>query len=146
MTKPNVVKTSEKNVWFMTSWRRLIYVALKTSSLQRLEVISFATSWGRLSYDVLKKSDLSRLEDVQFTTSSRRLIYNVFKTSDLRRLEDVWFASSWRRPIYDVFKMSVKQRLYSNVVVTSIHHEKKWFVLILYYLKYSEKFKCSCLG
>ena len=146
----DVLKTSDlqrlKDVWFKTSWRRPIYVVLMTSNLRRLEDVWFTTSGGSLIYNSLKTSDFRCLEEVQFTTSSGRLIYDVFRTSNFLRLEDVRFASSWRRPIYDVFKTSVKQRLCSNVVVTSIQRQKKWFFLILYCLKYSEKFKCSCLG
>ena len=99
-------------------------------------------SWRRLIYVVLKASNLRRLEDVWFTMSSRRLIYDVLRTSDLRRLEDVLFTSSWRSSIYNIFKTSVKQCLCSNVVLTFIQHQKKWFLLILYCLKYSENFKC----
>ena len=70
-------KTSDlrrlEDVWFMTSWRRPIYVVLKTSNLWSLENVWFTTSWERLIYDVLKTSDLCRLEDVQFKTPSRRL-------------------------------------------------------------------------
>ena len=135
-----------EDVLFTTSWGRLIYDVLKTSDLRCLEDVLFTTSWRCLIYDVFKKSDLFRLEDVQFTTSSRRLIYDVLRTSDFRHLEDVRFASSSRHSIYDVFKTSVKRRLCSNVVVTSIQRQKKWFFLILYCLKYSENFKCSCLG
>ena len=145
-TKPDILKTSGKDIWLTTSWRRPIYDVLKTSDLRCLEDVSFTTSWGRLIYDVLKTSDLRGLEDVQFTTSWRRLICNVLRTSDLRYLEDVLFMSSWRCPLYDVFKTSVKRRLCSNVVVKSIQRQKKWFSLFLYCLKYSEKFKCSCLG
>ena len=143
-------KTSDlcrlEDVLFKLSWRRLIYVVLKTSELRRLEDVLFTTSWGRLIYDVLKTSDLFRLGDVQFTTSLRRLIYDVLRTSDLWRLEDIRFTSSWRSPMYDVFKMSVKERLCSKVVVTSIQRLKELFFLILYCPKYSEIFKCSCLG
>ena len=81
-----------------------------------------------------------------FETSSGRHQDFWKKTSDLRRLENVWFTSSWRLPIYDVFKTFVKRRLCSNVVVTSIERQQKWFFLILYCLKYSENFKCSSLG
>ena len=111
----------EKDVWFRMSWRRPVY-------------------------DVLKTSDLRRLKDVWFRTSWRRLIYIALKTSNLQCLEDVRFTSSSKRPIYNVFRTSVKRRLFSNVVVTSLQHQKESFFLILYCLKYSEKFKCSCLG
>ena len=103
-------------------------------------------SWRRLIYDVLKTSDLRRLEDFQITTSWRRLIFFVLRTSDFWCLEDVRFASYWRRSIYDVCKTSIKRRLCSNVAVRSIQRQKEWFFLILYCLKYSEKFKYSCLG
>ena len=137
-TKPDVVKTSGK--------RPLIYDVLKTSDLQRLEDVWITTSWGRLVYDVLKTYNLRLLEDVQFMMSWRRLIYDVLRTSNLRRLEEVRFTSTWKRPIYNVFKTSVKRRLCSNVLVTSIQRQKKWFFLVLYCRKYSENFKCSCLG
>ena len=71
-TKPDVVTTSYRRRLIYDSWRRPIYVVLKTS-------------------------DLRRLEDVWFTSSWRRPIYDVFKTSDWRRFEDVWFTTSWRR-------------------------------------------------
>ena len=99
-----------------------------------------------LIYDVLKTSYLRCLEDVQFTTSWRHPIYDVLRTSDIRPLQKVWFMLSWGPPIYDVFKTSVKWRLCSNGLVTSIQRQKKRFFLILYYLKYSENFRCSCLG
>ena len=86
MTKPDVVKTSGKrrliydvmkmsdlrrleDVVFKTSWRRPIYVVLRTSN--------FTTSSRRLIYDVLKTSYLRRLEDIQ-----------------LRRLQDVCKTTS----------------------------------------------------
>ena len=119
-------------------WPRFLYT-VKTLKI-------FTTSWRRLIYNVLSTSDLRRLEDVQFTTSWRRLICDVLMTSDLQRLADVRFTSSWRRPIYDVLKTSVNRRLCSNVVVTSIQRHKKYFFLVLYSLKHSKKFKCSCLG
>ena len=109
--------------------RRCRDVWKKTSDLGRLEDVIFTSSRRRPICDVLRTSDLRRLEDVsdfhrledvQFTTSSRRLIYSVLRTSDFQHLEGVWFASSWRRPIYNVFETSVKQRLCSNVIVTSI--------------------------
>ena len=150
----------------MTSWRRLIYIVLKASDLRCLEDVQFTTSWRHLEdvwyttswrcliYSVLKKSNLShlktsnlrRLEDVWFKTFWGRLIYNVLKTSYLCCLEDVQFTTSWGRLIYNVFKTSVKQRLCSHVVLTSIQQQRKQFFLILYCLKYSENFKCSCLG
>ena len=145
-TKPDIVKTSGKDVWLTTSWRRPIYDVLKTSDLRCLEDVSFTTSWGRLICDVLKTSDLRGLEDVQFTTSWRRLICNVLRASDLRCLEDVLFTLNWRRSLYDVLKTSAKRRLCSNAVVTSKQRKKKWLFLTLYCLKYSESFKCSCLG
>ena len=156
-----------KDVQFTTSWRRLIYVVLKTPNLRRLEHIDlrrlqdiwfktsvlrcledvqFTTYWRRLIYDVLRTRDLRRRKDVWFTSSWGRLIYDVLKASYLYRLEDVLFASSWSRPIYDVFKTPAKQRLCSNAVVRSIQRQKKCFFLIWYCLKYSENFKCSCLG
>ena len=111
-TKPDVAKTSCK--------RLLIYVVLKTSNLWRLEDVWFTTSWrrliyvsscGHLIYDVLKTSDLRRFKDVRFTTSWSCLIYVVLKTSDLWRLEDVRFTTSWKRLIYDVLKMFDLRRL-----------------------------------
>ena len=129
-------KTSDlrrlEDVWFTSSWRRPIYDVLKTSDLWRLQDVWFSTSWRCLIYVVLKTSNLRRLE--------KRLIYNVFRTSDLWR-------TSWRRLIYVAFfKASVKRHLCSNVAVTSIQRQKKWFFLILYCLKYSENFKFSSLG
>ena len=57
--RPN--KTSsrylEKDVGFTTSWRRLIYVVLKTSKLWRLQDVWFTTSSVRLVYDILHKFD-----------------------------------------------------------------------------------------
>ena len=120
-TKQDVVTTSGK--------RRSIYDVLKTRGLRHLDDIQFRTSWRCLIYDILRTSDLRRLEDFQFTTSWRRLIYDFLWTSDLRRLEDVCKATS------------VKQRR-SGVYATS---KEMFFFLILYCLKYSENFKCSCL-
>ena len=90
-----------ENLWSKTSWRRPIYVVLKTSDLWRLEDVWFISSWRRPIYDVLKTSDLRhledvwlrRLKDVRFTTSWKRLIYNVLKTFDLWHLEDVCKAT-----------------------------------------------------
>ena len=90
----------EKDVGFMTFWRRLIYVVLKMSNL-----------WG--------------LKDVLVTMFSGRLVCNVLKTSDLRRLEDVQFATSWKRLIYDVLKTSVKRHPCSNIVAASIQRRIK---------------------
>ena len=118
--------------------RRRQDVWKKTSDLRRLQDVQFTTSWRCLTYDVLRTSDLQHLEDIRFTSSSRRLTYDVLRMSDLRRL--------WRCPIYDIFKTSVKGCLCSNVVLISIQRQKKCFFLILYCLKYSENFKCSCLG
>ena len=126
-------KTSDlgrlEDVWFKTSWRHPIYDVLKTSD-----------------YDVLRASDLRRLEDISFTSSWVRPIYDIFKTSDFRHIGNVRLASFWKRRIYDVFKTSVKGRQCSNVAVTSVKRQKKWFFLISYCLKYSEKLKCFCLG
>ena len=137
-----VLKTSNlrslENVWFTTSWRRLMYVVSKTFNLRRLEDVWFTMSWRRPIYFVLKTSNFRCLEDVWFN--------NVLRTSDLRHPEEVRFMSSWRSPIYDVLKTSVKQRLCSSIVVTFIQRRKKWFFLILYCLKYSGKFKCFYLG
>ena len=132
-TKPDVVMTSCRRSLFLytTSWRRSIYVVLKTSDLRRLEDVWFTSSWRHPIYDVLKASYL-RLEDVQFKTFWRRLIYVALNTSDLRRLEDVWFTTSWRCLIYDVWKTSVKRRLYSNVVATSLQRRKKWILVIIF--------------
>ena len=132
--------------WTQTSLRHLQDVLKRLRSLTTKPDVVKTSGKRRLIYDILKTSDLQCLEDVRFTLSSRRPIYDILKTSDLRCLEDVWFTSSWGRPIYDVYKTSVKQRLISNVVVTSIQRQKKLFFLILYCLKYSENFKCSCLG
>ena len=74
-----------RDVWFTTSWRRLIcdvletsvYVVLSTFYLRHLEVAWFTTSWGRLIYDVLK------------TSVKRRLCCNVVATSPQRRKK--WF-------------------------------------------------------
>ena len=131
----------------------------KQTSLRRLQENQASSSWlhqTRRRQDFWKKtSDLHRPEDVWFMMSWRRLIYVILSTSNLRRLQDVWFMTSLGRLIfgvlktsliYDVFKTSLKRRLCSNVVMTSIKRQKKWFFLILYCLKYSEKFKCSCLG
>ena len=151
------------------SWRRLIYDVLRTSALRRLENVQFTTSWRHPIYIVLKTSNLRRLGDVQFTLSWRLPIYEVLETSDLRRLEDVWFKTSWRRLInvvlrtfkittssrrliYVVLKTSNLRRLQDVCKTTSVgqvmsmQRRKKWFFLILYCLKYSENFKCSCLG
>ena len=102
-------KTSDlrrlEDVWFMTSWRRLIYDAFRTSGLWRLKDVWFTSfwdvqfrmSWKRLIYNVSRTSGLRRLEDVRFTSSWRRSIYDVLKTSDLWRLEDIWLITFWRR-------------------------------------------------
>ena len=124
-----------EDVLFATSWKRRIYVVLKTSDLSRPEDVWFVMS---CNFDLPK--------DVRFTMSWRRWIYVMLKTSDLRCPEDVCFTTSWRRLIYDVLKTSVEWRLCSNVVATSTQHRIKWFILNLYCLKYSESFKCFCLG
>ena len=71
-------KTSDlrrlEDVGFTTSWRRLIYIVLKTSNLRCREDVQFGTS------------DLRRLEDIRFTSSWRHLIYDVLKTSVKGRL------------------------------------------------------------
>ena len=59
----------EKDVQFTMSWRRLIYVVLKTSNLRRLKEVWFTTSWRRVNYDVLK------------TSVKRRLCSNIAATS-----------------------------------------------------------------
>ena len=66
-----------RDVLFTTSWRRLIYVVLKTSNLWRLEDVRFTTSWRCL-----------------FTTSWGRPIYIDLNTSNLRRLQDVCKTTS----------------------------------------------------
>ena len=129
-----------------TSLRRLQNILKRSRHLTTKPDVWFRTPWGRLIYDILKTSNLQRLEDVCKTTSWGCLIYDILRMSHLRRLEDVQFMSSWRCPIYNIFKASVKQRLCSNVVLTSIQRQKKCFFLIMYCLKYSENFKCSCLG
>ena len=135
-----------EDVGFTSSWRHRIYDVLKTSDLRRLEDICFTTSWRRRIYVFLKASDLRCLEDVWFTTSWRCRIYVFLKTSDLRCFEDVCFTTSWRRLIYVILRTSVERRLCSNIVATSTQRRNKWFFLILYCLKYSESFKCFCLG
>ena len=70
----------------------------QTGLSRRLEKdLGFITSWRRRIYDVLKKSNLGRLENVWFTTSWRPLIYVVLQTPNLQRLEGVWFMTPWRR-------------------------------------------------
>ena len=51
----------EKDVWFKTSWRRPIYVVLKTSNIRRLQDVWFTTSWGRSISNVLKTFKLRLL-------------------------------------------------------------------------------------
>ena len=112
----------------MTSCRRLIYVVLKTSNLQRLEEVWFNVVL-KMSALLLKTSDVRCFEDVQFTTSWRRLIYVVLKTSNLRRLEDVWsdlrhlekvqFATFLKRLIYHVFGTSDLRHLEDVQFTTS---------------------------
>ena len=119
------------------------YDQKKTSSRRLEKDVGFTSSWRRPIYDVLKTSVLRLLQDVWFAMSWRCLIYVVLKTSNLRRLENAWFTMSSGRLIYDVLKTSVKRHLCSNVVATFIQHRKKWLLLILYCLKYSENFKCS---
>ena len=80
-TKQDVVSTSGNDVQFRTSWRRLIYVTLKTSNLQRLENVWFRTSWKRPIYVVLKTSYLRRLEDVCKMTSVYQRRSSVYITS-----------------------------------------------------------------
>ena len=116
----------------MASWRRRIYVALKMPDLRRLENVWFPTSWRLLIYDVTKTPDLCLVEDVRFTSPWRRSIYNVLNTSMKLRLKDV-------------MKASVKRHLCSNVVAKSLQRQKKWFFLILHFLKFPENFKCFCL-
>ena len=118
----------------------------ETSYLRRLEDVGFTSSWRHRIYDVLKTSDLRRLEDICFTTSWRRRIYVFLKASDLRCFEDVCFTTFWRRLIYVILRTSVERRFGSNIVATSTQRRNKWFFLILYCLKYSESFKCFCLG
>ena len=129
--------------------RRLYNVWQKSSDLWCLEDVLFTSSWRHPIYNVLKTSVLRRLEDVWFTTSRRRRIYIVFKTSYLQRLEDVWFMTCWRRLIYDVLKTS-DLRLLDDLCkktsveeATSAQRQNELFFLILYCLKYWEKFKCS---
>ena len=122
----------EKDVGFMTSWRRVIYVVLKMPNLPRLEDVCFTTSSGCVINDVLKMSDLYHHEDVQFGTSWKRLIYYVLTTSDLCRLEDVQLTICWRRLIYAVLKTSIKGYLWqrrSNVYTTSKGMIFSYFVL-----------------
>ena len=127
--------------------RRYRGVWQKAPDLRRLKNVRVMSSRRRSIHDVLKTTNLRCIKDVRFTSSSRRLTYTDLKTSDLRCPKDVWFTTSWRRLIYNVLKTSVKRRLYSSVVVsTLIQCRKKWFFLILYCLKYSENFKCFCLG
>ena len=95
----------EKDVWFTTSWGRLIYVVLKTSNLRPLQDVWFTKSWRRRLRH-FETSNLGCFKNVWFTMSSGRLIYDVLKTSDLRRLEDVQFTTSWGGIIYDVFRTS----------------------------------------
>ena len=123
----------------------------QTSSPRLAEDMEFMTSWRLRIYDVLKTSDLRRLEDIGFTpswrrpiTTSRRCpIYDVLKTLDLHRLKDFRFTTFWRRLIYNILKTSVKRRLWNNLIGTSTQRQKELFFLILYCLKYSEKFMCS---
>ena len=108
-----------RDVRFTTSWRRLLYVVLKTSNLRRLENVWFTTSWGRLIYDVLKTSDLQPVEDVWFTTSWGRPIYIDLNTSDLRRLQDVCKTTSvWQRR-NDVYTTS-KEMIFLYFVLSEI--------------------------
>ena len=120
-----------KDVWFTTSWGRLIYDVLKTSNLRLLEDVCKMKPWRRPIYVVMRTSNL------------QRLVYDILRKSDLQHLIGLQFTSSWRRLIYDVFKTSVKRSPCSNVVATSVQRQKKWFFFILYCLKYSDN---SCLG
>ena len=99
-----VLKTSDlrrlEDVRFITSWRRLFYDVWFTTSRRcwiyiALKII-FTTSLRRMVYDVLRTYDLRRLEDAGFTSSQGQPIFDVWKTSNLRRLEDVWITTSWR--------------------------------------------------
>ena len=124
--------------WLDLFW----YLNHGRDTVQWLQMSVFKTSSGRLKkvtttcdqirrhHDVWQKTfDLRRLEDTRFTTSWRSLIYDVWNTSMKRRLEDV-------------LKTSVKRLLCSNVVAKSLQRQKKWFFLILHFLKYSENFNC----
>ena len=108
--------------WLQTS-------VFKTSS-GRLKKVTTTYDQIRRHHDVWQKTfDLRRLEDARFMTPWRSLIYDVWNTSMKRRLEDV-------------LKTSVKRLLCSNVVAKSLQRQKKWFFLILHFLKYSENFNC----
>ena len=94
-------------------------------------------------YGVFKTFNFCRLEDAKFTMPWRDLIYEVLRTSDLWQmniveinfLENIQITMCWRRP------KSVEQRR-SYVYIIS----KEIIFFILYRMKYSENFKCSCLG
>ena len=100
LTKQDVVRTSDlrrpEGVWltsfwdvqFKKSWKRLIYDVSRTSGFRCLE---------RLIFVALKTSNLQRLEDVWFMASWRRLIYSVLKTSVKRRLCSNVVATSIQR-------------------------------------------------
>ena len=82
--KQDVVTMSGKDVGFITSWRRLIYVILKTSDLRCLENVWFATSWRLQIYDVLKMS-VKLCSNVVATSMQRRTkcLFSYFVLSEI---------------------------------------------------------------
>lgn len=110
------------------------------------------------------KTSLGPLKKIKTSYSQTTHLHNIWKkTSDLQRLDGIRFTSSWRSVIYFVLKtlicdvlntsdsshhedVCIKQHLFSKVVPKSTQRRKKWFFLVLYCLKYSEKCKCFCLG
>ena len=82
--KQDVVTMSGKDVGFITSWRRLIYVILKTSDLRCLENVWFATSWRLQIYDVLKMS-VKLCSNVVATSMQRRkkCLFSYFVLSEI---------------------------------------------------------------
>ena len=144
-TKKSITQRTQKSL------RRLQDVikrsrSLNTTKRRLAENVTFTMSSKDRIYVVLKTSNLRRFEDVWFVTSWKRLIYSVLNMLALRLPEDVRFTTFWRLLIYDVLKTSVKRHLCSNVLATSMQSRKKLFFRILYSLKYSENFKCSCSG
>ena len=105
--KQDVFTSSGKRRQIYDTLRTSNLWRLEDACLHCLENVQFMTSWKRLIYVVLKTSNLRCLENVWFTTSSEHLIYGILKTCDLRCLEDVWFTTSWRRHFHDVLKTSL---------------------------------------
>ena len=100
-----------------------------------IQIYSWSFSWNKV------------FSTTQRTQTSLRGLQNVVKRSQrLSTKSDVVTTSGRRRRFYNVLMTSVKRCVCSNSMATSIHYQKKWFLLVLYWLKDLEKCKCFYLG